>query len=61
MRGKFNLSDWAIAHSPLVWFFMIAFMIAGSFAYIGLGREEDPSFEIKTMVVEVWWPGRVPA
>ena len=54
---KFNLSDWAIDHASLIWYFMIAFTIAGIAAYFGLGREEDPSFAIKTMVIQAQWPG----
>ncbi|OLP57729.1 ACR family transporter [Xaviernesmea oryzae] len=54
---KFNLSDWALEHRSLVWYFMIVFMIAGVFSYIGLGREEDPNFTIKTMVIQAQWPG----
>jgi Cation/multidrug efflux pump len=27
---SFNLSDWALGHRSLVWYFMIAFMAAGS-------------------------------
>ncbi len=54
---KFNLSDWALEHRSLVWYFMIVFTIAGAMAYIDLGREEDPSFTIKTMTVQVQWPG----
>ncbi|MDB5521697.1 MAG: acriflavin resistance protein, partial [Tardiphaga sp.] len=53
----FNLSDWAIEHRSLVWYFMIAFMIAGGFSYFRLGREEDPAFTIKTMVIQAKWPG----
>ncbi|TIX25807.1 MAG: efflux RND transporter permease subunit, partial [Mesorhizobium sp.] len=30
---------------------------AGMFAYTGLGREEDPPFTIKTMVVKTLWAG----
>ena len=56
MNG-FNLSDWALEHRSLVWYFMIVFMIAGVFAYLGLGREEDPAFTIKTMIVQANWPG----
>ncbi|RWK57099.1 efflux RND transporter permease subunit [Mesorhizobium sp.] len=55
--NKFNLSDWALEHRSLVWYFMIAFALAGIFAYVGLGREEDPSFTIKTMVIQAQWPG----
>jgi multidrug efflux pump subunit AcrB len=53
----FNLSDWALHHRALVWYFMIAFMVAGVFAYIHLGREEDPAFTIKTMLIQAQWPG----
>ncbi|WFS04237.1 efflux RND transporter permease subunit [Rhizobium tumorigenes] len=54
---KFNLSDWALEHRSLVWYFMIVFGIAGVFSYIGLGREEDPNFTIKTMIIQAQWPG----
>ena len=54
---SFNLSDWALEHRSLVWYFMIAFMVAGLFAYLQLGREEDPNFTIKTMVIGAQWPG----
>ncbi|MCF1482147.1 MULTISPECIES: efflux RND transporter permease subunit [Rhizobium/Agrobacterium group] len=54
---KFNLSDWALEHRSLVWYFMMVFSLAGVLAYIGLGREEDPSFTIKTMVIQAQWPG----
>ncbi|ABS70132.1 acriflavin resistance protein (plasmid) [Xanthobacter versatilis] len=53
----FNLSDWALDHRSLVWFFMIAFILAGAFSYLKLGREEDPAFTIKTMVIQAQWPG----
>jgi multidrug efflux pump subunit AcrB len=54
---SFNLSDWALKHRSLVWYFMIAFMAAGLFAYLQLGRQEDPDFTIKTMVIQAQWPG----
>ena len=54
---SFNLSDWALEHRSLVWYFMIAFMVAGLFSYLKLGREEDPNFTIKTMVIQAQWPG----
>ena len=53
----FNLSEWAINHRPFVWFMMIAFVAAGVLSYGQLGREEDPSFTIKTMIVQTQWPG----
>ncbi|GAA4125648.1 efflux RND transporter permease subunit [Aminobacter aganoensis] len=56
MKG-FNLSDWALSHRSMVWYFMLIFTIAGVFAYLNLGREEDPSFTIKTMLIQANWPG----
>jgi hypothetical protein len=46
---SFNLSDWALGHRSLVWYFMLAFMAAGLFSYLQLGRQEDPDFTIKTI------------
>jgi multidrug efflux pump len=54
---KFNLSDWALDHRSLVWYFMIVAVIAGALSFVNLGREEDPSFTIKTMVIQAQWPG----
>ena len=56
MKG-FNLSDWALSHRSLVWYFMLVFVVAGIFSYLHLGREEDPAFTIKTMVIQANWPG----
>ncbi len=53
----FNLSDWALRHRSLVWFLMGVCLLAGVMAYGRLGREEDPPFTIKTMVVQAVWPG----
>jgi multidrug efflux pump subunit AcrB len=53
----FNLSDWALKHRPLVLFFMLTIVVAGVGSYSKLGRNEDPAFTIKTMVVQVNWPG----
>ena len=56
MKG-FNLSEWAINHRSFVWYLMLLFVVAGVLSYIELGREEDPSFSIKTMLVQTYWPG----
>jgi len=58
--SSFNLSDWALKHRSLVWYFMIAFMAAGLYSYLQLGRQEDPDFTIKTMVIQAQWPGASP-
>jgi multidrug efflux pump subunit AcrB len=54
---SFNLSEWALRHRSLVWYMMLVFVVAGLFSYQKLGREEDPSFTIKTMVIQAKWPG----
>jgi multidrug efflux pump len=54
---RFNLSECAITHRPLVLFMIILLSAAGIYSYVNLGRAEDPSFTIKTMVVHVGWPG----
>ena len=56
-EAGFNLSEWALAHKSFVWFLMGVCLIAGTLAYRNLGREEDPPFAIKTMVVQAVWPG----
>ena len=56
-RKPFNLSDWALHHRSLVWFLLIISMIAGTFSYARLGREEDPDFTIKIMVISASLPG----
>ena len=58
--SSFNLSDWALKHRSLVWYFMVAFMAAGLYSYLQLGRQEDPDFTIKTMVIQAQWPGASP-
>ena len=55
---RFNLSEWAITHRPLVLFMIILLGAAGIYSYLNLGRAEDPSFTIKTMVVHVDLAGR---
>jgi len=55
--NRFNLSDWALNHRSFVWFLMLVSVLAGAFAYISIGREEDPNFAIKTMVVGAALPG----
>jgi multidrug efflux pump len=54
---RFNLSEWALGNRSLVVYLMIIAVAAGTLAYFRLGRNEDPSFVIKTMVVQAAWPG----
>jgi multidrug efflux pump len=54
---RLNLSEWALTHRSLTIFLMIVAVGAGIMSYFRLGRSEDPSFVIKTMVVQAAWPG----
>ncbi len=53
----FNLSDWSLHHRSLIWYLIIVFSVIGGMSYFRLGREEDPDFTIKTMLVTAQWPG----
>ncbi|MDY3554954.1 efflux RND transporter permease subunit [Gemmata sp. JC717] len=55
--SAFNLSRWAVQHPAVVLYLILAAGAAGLYAYLGMGRAEDPSFTIKTMVVTAAWPG----
>jgi multidrug efflux pump len=57
MNRSFNISEWALGHRSFVWFLVIIIVAAGAMSYLRLGRNEDPNFTIKTMVVQVLWPG----
>src|SRR5712692_5312540 len=54
---RFNLSAWAVKHQALVLFLIIAIAVAGASSYLHLGRAEDPSYTIKVMVIQAFWPG----
>jgi multidrug efflux pump subunit AcrB len=53
----FNLSALAVRERSVTLFLLIAISLAGAFAFLKLGRAEDPSFTIKTMTVVTTWPG----
>ena len=55
--SKVNLSHWSLKHQPFIYFFYILLLLLGIYEYNDLGRAEDPSFVIRTMVVAVAWPG----
>lgn len=57
MSGGFNLSAWALKHRSVIIYLMAISVVAGVMAFRNLGRAEDPTFVIKTMVVQANWPG----
>ena len=56
MKG-FNLTECAIRHKALSIYFMLVCLVAGVSAYLHLGRNEDPEFTVKTMVLQTLWQG----
>ncbi|MEQ8201816.1 MAG: efflux RND transporter permease subunit [Syntrophomonadaceae bacterium] len=52
-----NLTEWAVKHKSLIYFFIILVFIVGGYSYQSLGRMEDPDFTVRKMVVTVAWPG----
>ncbi|MBS7541201.1 efflux RND transporter permease subunit [Ancylobacter lacus] len=53
----FNLSALAVRERAVTLFFLIAIALAGIFAFVKLGRAEDPTFTVKVLTVTVAWPG----
>jgi multidrug efflux pump subunit AcrB len=56
MRGV-NLSSLAVRERAITLFLIVATACAGLYAYVQLGRAEDPSFTIKVLTVTAVWPG----
>ena len=54
---RFNLSEWAVTHRPMVLFLIIATLIVGGLSFSRLGRLEDPTFDVPQMTAIVVWPG----
>ncbi len=54
---SFNLSAIAVRERAVTLFAILLLVAAGAFAFIMLGRAEDPSFTIKTLTVTTVWPG----
>lgn len=54
---NFNLSAIAVRERAVTLFFIVLLAAAGIYAFVKLGRAEDPSFTIKTLTVTVAWPG----
>ncbi|HEX4859128.1 MAG TPA: efflux RND transporter permease subunit, partial [Usitatibacteraceae bacterium] len=57
----FNLSEWALKHQALVFYFIVVMGLMGVFAYNRLGQSEDPPFTFKFLTIRTVWPGASPA
>jgi multidrug efflux pump subunit AcrB len=56
-KEKFNLSQWALAHSAFTRYLMVVLLLLGMAAYFQLGQDEDPPFTFRAMVIRTYWPG----
>src|SRR5688500_14399112 len=52
-----NLSAIAVRERAVTLFFILLLVAAGAYAFVKLGRAEDPSFTIKNLTVTTAWPG----
>jgi len=55
--SRFNLSAFAVRERAVTLFLIIAIMVAGGYAFLHLGRAEDPKFTVKVLTVAALWPG----
>jgi multidrug efflux pump subunit AcrB len=55
--SRFNLSALAVRERAITLFLLISISAAGAFAFLQLGRAEDPAFTIKVLTVTAAWPG----
>lgn len=58
--SQFNLASWALRHKSIIYYCIAMFLTVGLFSFMKMGRMEDPSFTIRTMVVGASWPGATP-
>src|SRR5246127_3178575 len=55
--SRFNLSALAVRERSITLFLIVAIILSGTYAFLRLGRAEDPSFVIKALTVTAVWPG----
>ncbi len=52
-----NLSALAVKEQSVTLFLVLLLLGSGLFAFLNLGRAEDPSFTVKVMTISALWPG----
>ena len=55
--NRWNVSAYAVKERSLTLYFILMVAVAGIYAFLHMGRAEDPSFSVNTMVVSAVWPG----
>jgi multidrug efflux pump subunit AcrB len=54
---RWNVSAYAVKERSLTLYFILIIAIAGLYAFLSMGRAEDPTFDLNTMLVSASWPG----
>jgi multidrug efflux pump subunit AcrB len=57
IEGRFNLSALAVRERAITLFLICLISLGGLFAFLKLGRAEDPAFTVKVMTIITAWPG----
>lgn len=52
-----NLSRVAVNQRSVTLFFLLLAIFGGAYAFVSLGRAEDPSFTVRVLMVSAEWPG----
>jgi multidrug efflux pump subunit AcrB len=52
-----NLSRIAVEQRSVTLFFLLLSVVGGIYAFLEMGRAEDPQFSVRVLVVSVQWPG----
>jgi len=55
--SRFNLSALAVRERSVTLYLILLVALAGLYAFVSLGRAEDPAFTLKVMLAEAHWPG----
>lgn len=55
-----NLSALAVRERAVTLFLIVLAAITGTYAFMQLGRAEDPAFTVRAIIVSVSWPGATP-
>ena len=58
--SRFNLSALAVRERSITLFLIVAIILSGVYAFLRLGRAEDPAFVIKTLTVRPYGLERQP-
>lgn len=54
---SFNLAALAVRERSVTLFFLLLTAVVGVYSFFALGRAEDPTFTIRTLMVSAVWPG----